>query len=453
MKTLHFNNYWHQTSGGVAQFYRALMAAANRTGHQMRLVVPDEKTWTEPYGEHCILYHVAAPPAPFNSAYRLIYPTQFLQSGSTLQKILLAEQPDLVEICDKYTLNYLGALLRVHGLKDIPFRPVVVGTSHERMDDNFGTYLGGTALGAWFCRWYMRWIYFPFFDHHIANSRYTAEEMVPAAEGLPESRGIWVRPPGVDFTQLSPELRSAEARRQLAELAVVPAEATLLLYVGRLAAEKNLPLLIETMRELCQKGDRDYRLLVVGQGEEREKLAAAGEQFLPGRVKLLGHLGDRAALARLYANGDAFVHPNPREPFGIAPLEAMASGLPLVCPDRGGVTTYASPANAWLAEPTAPAFAAAVRSLLERPEMRAAKSATALATARQYRWEVVAEGFLELLQAMSQSVHSLEVSVPPDYVATHVSTTSTVMTQVASRIARRLFSAAMRLKLIPGRSS
>lgn len=452
LKTLHFNNYWHKTSGGVAQFYKALMAAANRAGHEMRLVVPDERSWVEEVGEHCKIYHVAAPPAPLDPGYRLIYPTQFLQGGTSLQTILLAEQPDLVEICDKYTLNYLGALLRIRGLKDISFRPVVVGTSHERMDDNFRTYLASDWLSAAFCRWYMRWIYFPFFDHHIANSRYTAEELVPAGDGLPERRGIWVRPPGVDFAHLSPQLRSAQVRARLELQAGVPAGATLLLYVGRLAAEKNLPLLIETMKQLAAQPGGNYYLLVVGQGVERDNLARTAESVVPGRVKLLGHLADRAALAEMYANCDVFVHPNPREPFGIAPLEAMASGLPLVAPNSGGVMTYASSENAWIAEPTGAAFAAAIVNALDDAETRHRKRAAALATAENFRWEVVADRFLHLLQEMGKTIHSSDVAEPADFVAAHVSQTSTVMTRVVSGTAKRIFAAASRLKLIPSRA-
>ena len=68
----------------------------------------------------------------------------------------------------------------------------------------------------------------------------------------------------------------------------------------------------------------------------------------PRARTFLWHL-DRDALAGILANADAFIHPNPREPFGIAPLEAMASGLPLVATETGGVTTYASDETAWLA--------------------------------------------------------------------------------------------------------
>ncbi len=62
-----------------------------------------------------------------------------------------------------------------------------------------------------------------------------------------------------------------------------------------------------------------------------------------------GHVGARETLARLYASCDVFVHPNPREPFGIGPLEAMASGVPLVAPAAGGLLSYANDTNAWLA--------------------------------------------------------------------------------------------------------
>ena len=68
----------------------------------------------------------------------------------------------------------------------------------------------------------------------------------------------------------------------------------------------------------------------------------------------MGNVRDRAELAKYYASADVFVHPNPREPFGIGPLEAMASRVPVVSPSAGGVLSYANPTNAWLAEPLRP---------------------------------------------------------------------------------------------------
>ena len=75
------------------------------------------------------------------------------------------------------------------------------------------------------------------------------------------------------------------------------------------------------------------------------------------------------------------MHPNPREPFGIAPLEAMASGAPTLAPNSGGILSYATGENAWLVEPTGENFAAAVSEIIENPELRERKVKNAVKTA------------------------------------------------------------------------
>ncbi|MBO0911672.1 MAG: glycosyltransferase, partial [Acidobacteria bacterium] len=396
MKTLHLTNSWHDTSGGVATFYRALMGEANRREQVMRLVVPGEKDRVEECGKFGRIYHLEAPRSPLNAAYRTIYPTQFLRAGSKLQEILRAESPDLVEICDKYTLNYLGALLRRRLLPRLNLQPIVVGLSCERMDDNFRTYLGKLPLSNAFCSLYMKWLYFPFFDHHIANSEYTAAELRSAARGHLVERGTWIRHMGVDLVHLSPNRRSKAMRARLLENFGAPEDSVLLLYVGRLAPEKNLALLFDLLAQLSQAGSGDFRLLVVGDGIEREVWERDSAQRAPGRAHFFGHIKDRNVLADLYANADLFIHPNPREPFGIALLEAMASGLPLIAPNSGGVTSYASAENAWLAEATRAGFSRALQEALSNRELREAKAARALETARQHEWNRVASSFLDL---------------------------------------------------------
>jgi glycosyltransferase involved in cell wall biosynthesis len=392
---MHLTNSWHQNSGGIATFYRALVAEANRRGQLIRLVVPGAADRIEEAGEFGRIYHLQSPPAPFNGDYRVIYPSQFLFPESRLQQILAAERPDLVEISDKYTLNYLGALLRHRLLHGLDYRPVVVGLSQERMDDNFRAYLGSFPFARKFCSLYMRWLYLPFFDHHIANSEYTVSELLPAAQGQLVPRGTWIRSMGVDLTQLSPQRRSAEMRRRLLQNFGSQEESVLLLYAGRLAPEKNLPLLFDLLLHLARNGARDYQLLVAGDGIERRRWETWCAKAAPGRVLFLGHIKNQQVMADLYANADVFVHPNPREPFGIAPLEAMASGLPLVAPDTGGVASYANEENAWVVETTVTSFAAAVESAADRALGRE-KIANALMTARSYGWDSVAASFLDL---------------------------------------------------------
>jgi glycosyltransferase involved in cell wall biosynthesis len=143
----------------------------------------------------------------------------------------------------------------------------------------------------------------------------------------------------------------------------------------------------------------DCRLLVAGSGP-LEGWLREQSQRLRGRLHLLGHLGSRADLARLLASVDVFVHPNPREPFGIGPLEAMGSGTPLVAPDAGGVLEYADSNCAWLAKPEGEAFAAAVLEVLSNPLGVRAKVESARLVAECYNWRKVTDQFFDTYEAL-----------------------------------------------------
>jgi glycosyltransferase involved in cell wall biosynthesis len=176
---------------------------------------------------------------------------------------------------------------------------------------------------------------------------------------------------------------------------------TWLLYAGRLSPEKNLPLLIDTLTKLEDR-QRRWRLVVVGDGPMAGALRADAERRARRRVLMWGHVAERETLARLYASCDVFVHPNPREPFGIAPLEAMASGASLVAPAAGGVRSYANDDNAWLVEPTGEAFARAVVAACEPGVLRDGRLARARATAAMFDWTRVARmifGVYDVLHA------------------------------------------------------
>jgi hypothetical protein len=134
-------------------------------------------------------------------------------------RILQEEEPDVVEICDKYTAMYLGGLLREQWLPSFNYRPTVVGLSCERMDENMAAYLAKGPLGVKFSRMYMKWLYFPMFDHHIANSAHTAAELAKAARGHKVRRGVWLGPMGVDIGSFSPERRSTEKQESLSSAA------------------------------------------------------------------------------------------------------------------------------------------------------------------------------------------------------------------------------------------
>ncbi len=411
MRTLHLTNFWHPTSGGVATFYRALTEAANRRRHHLRLVVPSDRDRIEQVGDFVRIYHLRAAPAPLNPRYRLLRPRLFMRPGGAIAKILRDEKPDLVEICDKYTLNYLAALLRKRLVPGVASRPVVVGLSCERMDVNVGVYLGPSRPWKFFARHYMKWLYFPMFDHHVAVSSSVAEELRAAARGHAVRRAVWIRGMGVDAELFHPRRRNQACRLRLASSLGAPAEATWLLYAGRLVPEKNLGLLLDTMRELSRPANDSFHLVVAGDGILRGDLEHQWTAEFPGRIHFLGHISERERLADLYANADLFLHPNPREPFGIAPLEAMASGTPLLAANSGGVTEYANAGNAWLVEPTGAAFAQACLEAVQESQLRRERTARARRTAEAHSWPRVAEGFLDLYREIWNLVRNPAYSV------------------------------------------
>jgi hypothetical protein len=152
MKTLHLTNMFHPSSGGVHTFYRALLNAAT-PANQVRLVVPWESDGVEDINDHAKIYHVRAPRHLFvDPRYRVILPHRFLiPYRGTIQKILEREQPDLVEVCDKYSLVFLASALRKGWLRSVR-HPAVVGLSSERMDDNVSQFLHPGKLGERFSR-------------------------------------------------------------------------------------------------------------------------------------------------------------------------------------------------------------------------------------------------------------------------------------------------------------
>lgn len=421
IKSVHITNYYHQTSGGISTSYNNLLAAAGRHKRYMRLIVPGETEAVEDVNEFAKIYYVPAKYSPIlDKRYRVMMPWQYMMKDSIIRRILLAEMPDMIEVTDKYTLSLLGVMIRRNSFRQLG-RPMLVHFSCERMDDNIGSFLTSGKLGKWFARRVMGNYNFPSFDFHIANSAYTAEEFYESvrrsdnprrsdsflnfcwrffkAPRVPFTERIYVCPRGVDAGQFSPDRRSSEVRREMHKRAGAPENAVLLLYAGRISPEKNIGLLVEMMKILSRDAEKDYRLLVAGAGPRSDWLQAQTDKHFPRKIVQLGHL-DKEKLADFYANADVFVHPNPREPFGIAPLEAMASGVPTLAPNGGGILSYATDENVWLVEPTAEKFAVAVREIVGNEDLRSSKVTKALQTARENTREISTDRLLAAYDEM-----------------------------------------------------
>ena len=412
IKTLHITNHYHPSSGGIRIFYRALLEAADRHRRNVCLVVPGVNDSIEQVGEFGRIYTIAAPKCPvFDPRYHLLLPHLYaLPYPSSLRRILQAEQPDLVEVCDKFALSCVPSVLRRNWIKGVA-PAVLVGMSCERLDDNVSAYISEAPLARELANWYLKKMYVTRFDCHISNSEYTAGELTQALASHPEIE-VHVRPMGVHCSGFSPARRAALARELLlSKISVVsggPLPRRLLLYVGRLSPEKNIDVLLDMMDFLAADRSAEYHLLFAGDGPRAPWLRAEAENRAPARLHLLGHIENREELADLYANCDALVHPNPREPFGIAPLEAMASGLPVIAPSSGGVLSYANSQNAWLVQPRGTEFAAGVREIFSDETARNAKTSRALRTAAGFDWPQVASIFFDLYDDLYRRSQKLD---------------------------------------------
>lgn len=443
LKSVHLTNYYHKNSGGISTAYNRLLEAANRRRRPVRLIVPGARDEREEVGEFGRIYYVKAGHSPiFDKRYRIMLPWKtYIFDQSPIKKILREEKPDIIEIGEKYSLALLAGLIRRGFLKSVG-RPMLVHFSCERMDDNLRAFVSGAKPFRWFARRVMGNYVFPMFDYHLANSDYTAQELFDAvaaetnprrskaffnfcwrffqASRLPVGERVFVNNCGADNTLFSVGRKRAAAREKILGEAGFPENAIILLYAGRLSPEKNVRLLPEILRSLIEFSKRDARrrefyLLVAGEGPQTEWLKGELEKHAPGRYKFLGHVAEREKLADIYANADVFLHPNPREPFGIAPLEAMASGLPVVVPKSGGVLSYASDENAWLASASAKDYAAAVRDIFSDEARRAAKIKNALETAQAFTWENSTDRLFALYDAMYEDFsrrHNLHKTLP-----------------------------------------
>ena len=139
-----------------------------------------------------------------------------------------------------------------------------------------------------------------------------------------QNTALWQR--GVDTELFRPELRNETMRLRL--LNTNDDQGALLLYVGRLSAEKQ----IERIKPVLDRIP-EARLALVGDGPHRQQLEKA---FEGTATTFVGYL-EGEELASAYASGDAFLFPSSTETLGLVLLEAMAAGCPVVGANRGGI--------------------------------------------------------------------------------------------------------------------
>jgi glycosyltransferase involved in cell wall biosynthesis len=152
-------------------------------------------------------------------------------------------------------------------------------------------------------------------------SRYSYDQL--EQHGI-RNKMIWGR--GIDTTRFTPQKRRSGLRQTIA-----PGGEKIMLYVGRLSKEKKVDVLIEAT-QLLKDGGQAVKLVLVGDGPHRQELQSLN---VP-EVHFAGYQSGEA-LQAYFASADLFVFASENETYGNVILEAMASGLPVVSVNSGGV--------------------------------------------------------------------------------------------------------------------
>lgn len=231
-------------------------------------------------------------------------------------------------------------------------------------------------------------------DLRLATSRNVVNEL--EANGFKETL-LWRR--GVDHRAFNPALRSEAMRARLTD---GHPERTILLFVGRLAAEKQ----IEQLREVVAAVDGTH-LAIVGDGPFRPKLETV---FAGLPVTFTGYLAGET-LSAAYASADIFAFPSAIETFGLVIAEAMAAGLAVVTSNVGGVPELIEDGvNGCVFEPNdIPAMIAHVRTLTADPDQRRRMGWAAHASIQHLTWDAIMDELIahyhEVIRAYGQPRH------------------------------------------------
>lgn len=362
MHILQLANFYGERSGGLRTALDALARHYAAAGHRRTLVVPGEVDAVVEDHAGTVVW-VRSPRVPGLDGYRAI------ARRSEVDRVIDRERPDVIELSDKSTLVACARRARRLGI------PTVL-ISHERLDAVWNAATGRAAVGRSIDRYNRRLA--ASVDAIVCASRFAAEEF-DSITTTPIRR----IPLGVDSDRFHPVSGTAASRagRRLEIVSAV-----------RLTVDKQPGLLVETSRELTRRGV-DHRLTILGHGPMRDGLErrAAG---LP--ITFAGFVADREELRLTMACADIGIAPGPAETFGLAALEMMACGTPVVVPDAGALREVVGDGGV-VAPRSRTGFADATLHIADHLD---AMSVRARAHACTFTWERTSGRLLELYTSL-----------------------------------------------------
>ncbi|MFG2308384.1 glycosyltransferase [Streptomyces sp. NPDC048566] len=364
LRIVRLANFVAPASGGLRTALRELGAGYLAAGHEPVLVVPGERAGDRTTEQGRVIT-LPGPALPGTGGYRV------LTDRRRVARLLESLAPDRLEVSDRTTLRWTGAWAR-------RARVPALMVSHESADGVLRTWglpegaarRTADALNARTAHSYAR---------VVCTTEFAEREFVRIG-----ARNVVRAPLGVDLEGRHPSLRDPALRARHAS-----EDQLLLVLCSRLSVEKRPGTALDALEALLRRGRRAV-LVVAGDGPLRSRLEQrARERRLP--VRFLGHVADRASLGALQASADVCLAPGPAETFGLAALEAMACGTPVVASSLSALPEVVGSAGATAAD-SGDSFADAVERLLGRAARE--RRAAARARAECFGWDAAVAGFL-----------------------------------------------------------
>ncbi len=372
MRIVRLANFVAPQSGGLRTSLRELGAGYLAAGHEPVLIIPGDRDSDEQTEQGRVIT-LHGPRVQFLGGYRVL--TRKRKVAALLSEL----KPDTLEVSDRATLRWTGRWARGHG---VPAAMV----SHESLTALLAMMPVGPA-GLWRAvadalnRRTAR-----AYPQVICTTEWAAAEFDQIG-----AANVVRAPLGVDLDTFSPVRRSAPLRTCYAA-----SGETLLVHCGRLSAEKKPQRSLTTLATLRARG-LPIRLVVAGDGPLRASLERmAARDGLP--VTFAGFLRGRTDLAALLATADVAIAPGPAETFGLAALEALACGTPVVVSAESALPEVVGEAGASVAGED---LAAGVADVLSRPEPD--RRAAARARAERYGWPAAVRAFLAVHEDLAEA--------------------------------------------------
>jgi alpha-1,6-mannosyltransferase len=314
VKICDLTQFYSPRSGGVKRYVHEKIAYIRNYSPDDKhvLIVPGPRTEVTTNGVSRV-YSIHSPVVSRRSQYRA------LLNLRAVEEILGRERPDLIESSDPYQVGW-KAVAAGRALK-IP----VVAFYHSHFPEAYvresTRLLGerGTDRAMKLTRTYVRKLYNRFQATLVPSEKLAA---VLSDWGVHNVQPVRL---GVNTEVFKPAPDDVQATRESLR---VERDRKLLLYVGRLAKEKNAQTLFRAF-ELLRRGDgNQFHLLVIGDGPQRKRLETLRRYI--GNVSWIPYCTESGDLARYYRAADLFVHPSVQETFGLVALESQACGTPVV---------------------------------------------------------------------------------------------------------------------------